>query len=171
MNINNHFFNIMANFETFTIKKGRHYCGFHFSLTTSKELTYDVVFTESCIYRLDDTSKQADVNKLFGLSDNYSHSWDSARIGWRFYEDKLELLGYSRNNGQHYSQHLAFIKPYTEYRCSVKILPNEYQYTIDNTTITMARTSKYGGLRYLLYPYFGGESVAPHEIRLRMKHI
>ena len=162
---------LMDRLETYTIKKGCHYSGLHFSLTTSNELTADVVFTESCIYTLDNPSKQADVNKLLGLSDNYSHSWDSARIGWRYLDNKLEVLGYSRNDGQHYSEHLAFVELYKQYRFGVKILPGEYQYTIDNQMISMKRTSTYGGIRYLLYPYFGGESVAPHEIRIRMKHI
>jgi hypothetical protein len=160
----------MEQMVNYLIKKGKHDSGFHVHLTMENQLTADAILTDSCIYDLNDPQLQSDTNKLFGLSDNLYHEWDSARIGWRFYENKLEVMGYSRVDGQHYEQHLAFVEPNVSYRYSVKILDGEYQYWINDQCITHLRTSKYNFVRYWLYPYFGGTSVAPHDILIKLDH-
>lgn len=55
-----------------------------------------------------------------------------------------------------------------EINYSIKIEANKYIFAVDGTTIEMPRfsTSPNG---YKLYPYFGGDEVAPHEIKIRIK--
>jgi hypothetical protein len=58
-------------------------------------------------------------------------------------------------------------------RCAIKVTATTYEFYVDgqlNATLERkATTPKASG--YLLYPYFGGDEVAPHEIDIWVKEL
>ena len=60
----------------------------------------------------------------------------------------------------------------TEYTCSIKVSGDHYIFSVNNITTQMAResqTSEASG--YKLFPYFGGNETAPHEIDIWIKEL
>ena len=58
----------------------------------------------------------------------------------------------------------------SELHCSIKVQGEVYQFTVDGKTETMPRMSTtQNGKGYQLYPYFGGDEGAPHDVRIWIK--
>ena len=156
-------------FIQYTIRKGQQYCDQNsFTVVEYAELKFAVKFDNSAKYQTTDPANQEDINKLYGFSDNNNaHQEYSARFGWNWTRDSLRVFAYIYNNGVRTSQELAAILPNTEYNCSIKIVGNAYAFKLNDKTITMNRestTAKAQG--YKLYPYFGGDELAPHDISI-----
>lgn len=160
----------ISSFKTYTIQKGEHSSGNHFNLTQSTHLEAYIQLTESCNYNLNSID-QFDINKLVGLSDALSHSDSSVRFGWRSLEGQLEIHGYIRSNGQHTSYLLGTVKPDEVFYVRIQIYPDEYRLKLRNQETRIGRASQYTGIRYQLYPYFGGNQTAPHKIQINIKVI
>lgn len=157
-------------FVVYTIKKGEHYSGSSVSFRAGNTIECLGILTESCIYTID-SANQCDINKLFGLSDALSHSDDSARFGWRYYNNQLEILAYVRRGSNFYFEILGTVNPGDVERYRIEILNDVYRFTFKDSVFDMPRTSKYTGPRYTLYPYFGGNITAPHDITIKLKRI
>ena len=56
-------------FKSFTIKKDRHRSGYRYKSDKRNYIEFDVIFDESAIYTSKSPHNQADVNKLYGVSD------------------------------------------------------------------------------------------------------
>ena len=153
---------------TYTIEKGRHSSGNRFDLLTTKDLEFTVEFDESAIYKNIIKDNQRDINKLYGFSEcNQKHQDNSARFGWRWYKGSLEIHAYVYNNGIRFSKFVENINLNTQH--DLKIIVNKYSYTftVNNASVNMNRTNKCStGAYYMLYPYFGGDEVAPHDINI-----
>ena len=88
-------------FEIFTISQGNHSSILRNEPFTGTGIRVTAIFDESAEYTLDVASDQADINKLVGFSDcHQDHQSESARIGWRWYQDQLQLLAYTYREGQ-----------------------------------------------------------------------
>jgi hypothetical protein len=58
----------------------------------------------------------------------------------------------------------------TEIPCSIKVDGTRYVFTANGTQITMPRTAKTTtGKGYRLYPYFGGDEMAPQDITIQIR--
>jgi hypothetical protein len=108
-----------------------------------------------------------DINKLFGRSFGLHHK-NSVRFGWRIDGNKIAIYSYSYVNGQRISNMIT--------KCSVE---KEYKFTMttkDKLTILEVDCDSYkirygvetGGSNfgYKLYPYFGGNKTAPHDLTI-----
>lgn len=157
-------------FVVYTIKKGEHSAGSSVSFRAGNSIECLGILTESCIYTIN-PEDQGDTNKLFGLSDALSHSDHSARFGWRYYNNQLEILAYVRRDGNFYYEVLGTVQPGETQRYRIEILNDIYRFTFKDKVFDMPRTSKYTGPRYTLYPYFGGNITAPHDITIKLKRI
>lgn len=157
-------------FTTYGIKQGEHSSGNHISLTLSKKIECLVVLTETCIYDLN-SDDQGDINKLFGLSDSYNHSDHSARFGWRYFNNRIEILSYVRRDGNFYYEFIGVVEPNQINVYKIEILEDKYRFYFNKKILDMDRTSKYSGIRYKLYPYFGGNNFAPHNVFIKIKFI
>lgn len=157
-------------FTTYVIKKGEHYSGYRFEITPLKTTECLAILTESCIYTINGED-QCDINKLFGLSDSNDHSEHSARFGWRYYNDRIEIVSYVRRNGNFYYEYMGSVNPNEVNRYKIEILDTKYRFTFNDKVFDMDRTSNFIGSRYRLYPYFGGNNVAPHDIFIKIKMI
>lgn len=163
----------------FTIKKGSHYSNklWYKSLNiinNSRFVRYSVYFHESCRYEIN-SEDQSDINKLFGYSLGFNHHNDSARFGWNYYDEKLNLYAYVYDKGLRKSKFITTIeigKPY-----HLTIIDQEYNwlFTVDNTwsvisNLTIQKSSKFN-IGYKLWPYFGGNVTSPQDISIELSRI
>jgi hypothetical protein len=130
-------------------------------------------FDSSAIYQNVLPENQYDINKLYGFADNNAaHNRFSARIGWRWSDGALRLFGYVYNAGQVESEEITAIAIGKEINCSITIIPGFYVFRVDHHTIQMPRQSTTVKVKgYQLYPYFGGDEPAPHDINIWIKDL
>jgi len=156
----------------YMIPEGGQYCDKNFYLPVSyTRQQFSVMFDSSAIYKTTGQNNQMDINKLYGFSDNNSeHHVYSARIGWRWSNDSLRLFAYVYNNEIRSTKELCVVALNNEILCAIEVTGNQYLFTVNGIVVTMPRGSSTGtGAGYKLYPYFGGDETAPHNIRIRIK--
>lgn len=158
-------------FVTYTIRAGEQYADYfeYEVLTSITEMKFVAVFDSSAIYTSAIPTNQEDVNKLYGFADNnMHHHFNSARIGWRWFNNELQLFAYVYNNAVRSFVFIKSVNLLQAIHCAIKINGNKYLFTVDGTSIEMPRTASVAD-GYKLFPYFGGDEFAPHEIRIRIK--
>jgi hypothetical protein len=164
----------VTNFTKYVIPQGEHYAiGNAYKPVDVSEMAFTVRFDSSCIYQTKTSENQADINKLYGFSDNgAAHQDFSARLGWRWSEGALRLFAYTYNRSARDSKELAVVPIGQDIHCAIKVAGSQYTFTVNKTTATMPRLSTTPtGKGYQLYPYFGGDEAAPHEIRIWIKDL
>ncbi len=153
----------------FIILKGKHHCEQNVLRSVNySTLNFTVKFDSSCIYTTVDPYNQLDINKLYGFSDNDAdHHKFSARIGWRWSDNALRLFGYVYNQEKLTEEQITTIPIGVPVNCSIEVKGSEYVFTVNNVSIKMLRASTTStATGYKLYPYFGGDEAAPHDIRI-----
>lgn len=170
----------VASFQAYTIQKGAHYADQRpLKAVFGTSLNFTVRFDSSAIYPavVTDYNHALDANKLWGFSEGADNQQNSARIGWRWYNNKLQLLAYVHKNGQVLRDPVSYDPPIIKavklgepIACSIAVSGYEYVFTVDGVTRRMPRainTASFSGLQQ--YPYFGGTLVAPHRITIYVK--
>jgi hypothetical protein len=158
-------------FINYTIKKGSQFCDQNsFKTIEAAEMKFTVRFDSSAIYQTIDPSNQDDINKLYGFSDNNSqHQLFSARIGWRWSNNGLRLFGYVYNNGVVDSKELSVVSIGEDINCNIAAGAGVYIFKVNNTIDSLPRASTTTLAKgYQLYPYFGGNETAPHDMVIRI---
>lgn len=161
-------------FITYTIKKGQQFADINPMVAINySEQKFIVKFDSSAIYTSVIPSNQADINKLYGFSDNDSmHHSFSARFGWNWINNALWLYAYVYNNSIVYFQPLRTVGIGSEINCSIKVDGNKYIFTINGNAVNIPRASTTTiGKGYKLYPYFGGDELAPHDVTIKIKEL
>jgi hypothetical protein len=167
-----------APFVEWKIPKGKHGQSLRFTELSDDFLSYDVIFDSSAIYRNIDPVNQYDINKLFGFSDcDAFHHVNSARFGWRWGTDtdSTGLLVYAYNyvNESRNIRYLGQVELMKPYRYYLILEEENYLFYIEGITdeiVSMPRGEGCErGLYYLLFPYFGGDEVAPQDITIYWK--
>ena len=161
-------------FVEYTIRQGQHHADQNsYQQVNYDELKFVVRFDSTAIYQTAKASNQEDIDKLYGFSDNNSqHQQFSARFGWNWVQSALRLYAYTYNNGERTSQEITTLHIGNEYNCSIKVMNQNYIFSVNSTTIAMPRSSITAkGDGYKLYPYFGGDETAPHDIHVWIKEI
>ena len=123
-------------------------------------------FDSSAIYQTHNAHNQYDINKLYGFSDNDGeHHQYSARFGWRWSDGALRLFASVYNDGQVATKELGVVPIGADINCRLIVTGNSYRFYGNEQTAELPRTSTTPkGSGYRLYPYFGGDEPAPHEI-------
>jgi hypothetical protein len=140
---------------------------------TKMEIT--AIFDESARYEfpIETMSDQSDLNKLYGFSDCAgSHLQNSARFGWNWYQNKLSVYALTHSNGRLQFQFISDIEFNKPYKGTIQIHPDKrsYLFNFNGISVQMERgclDQKAWG--YHLFPYFGGQQVAPHDITINVK--
>lgn len=156
-------------YTNFTIKKGNHKSTAALNFTNKQTLNFIVEFDNSAIYTTIDPVNQYDVNKLIGVSDGGLHQKNSARFGWRWVDNKLELMAYTHYQGNFYFEKITNLELNKEYNCTL-ILDENYTFICNGQTIIMKRWKNTKSNNYYLWPYFGGDETAPHDIKIKVKY-
>lgn len=153
----------------FTIKKGKH-TRFKFPKIIFKNtISAKIKLIGDFSYITDSRENQKDTNKIFGLSDGWHHHKNSIRIGYRYINDKIEILSYRYNDGKHYSSLMGYINSDEEFDVKIEIRKNKYYITFKNVRFEYNRTCRWWIPRYLLYPYFGGQETTKKDLKFQIK--
>ncbi len=161
-----------AGYRLFRIRAGQNYCDSNaYPAATVTAVRFRVVFDSSCIYTNADPRNQADINKLWGFADSGTfHQINSARFGWNWQDGKMHLHAYCYVHGERQYRELGTVPLNKAQDCAVQVLPGRYIFTLNGKSDTVRRGSEETVARgYLLYPYFGGDETAPHEVRIRVQ--
>lgn len=159
-------------FTKYNIWQGQQYCDSNkFVQTSYSELKFIAKFDSSAIYKTIDPNNQYDINKLYGFSDNNAqHQQFSARFGWRWSDNALRLFGYVYNDGIRSSKELGTVAIGAENNCSIKVNIKSYVFSLNGKVDSLPRTSPTTiATGYKLYPYFGGDELAPHNVSIWIK--
>jgi hypothetical protein len=157
----------------FRIRKGEHDSN---HLPAFKQdvpsLKFQAKFDSSAIYRTSVSKNQADINKLYGLSDcNSPHQENSARFGWRWHDNELQILAYTYTNKVRSYKLLGFASLNAFHSYEIEFTKDEYVFSFDDKTVTLPRSCPGNANGYRLYPYFGGDEVAPHDVVIWIKDL
>lgn len=135
-----------------------------------------VKFDESCRYNLGNED-QMDVNKLVGIGYLWHHHKNSARFGWRYdiETNRIILSAYCYVDGRRVIQHICFCEIGKEYRIKLQVLANSYYLDAydQGRQLGVVFVEHYHRrkLKYRLGPYFGGNQVSPHTIKIELKRL
>ncbi len=164
--------------DLYTIPAGDHYATpYKEALFWGKRMDIAVSFDESAMYEFtgDSAVDNQDVNKLYGFADCKGlHERNSARLGWRFLRGQLEILGFTHRGGKFYSQYITAIQMNQTYRSSISLSPDrkQYIYEFNGVKVSMERGCEDdSAIGYKLYPYFGGNQVAPHDVSINVEEV
>jgi hypothetical protein len=154
------------------ILKGMHYGFGHFPWPFFGDGTIkrSVVFSESCAYDLGNSDQQ-DWNKLFGLSFGGFHHQNSVRYVWR-YNTTLKLIeigAYWYEDGVRNSKRFFHAEIGKKYDMEITVTRSRYLFSVRNEKLFMGvpkKPTKPWG--YQLGLYFGGNQVAPHNIKVKI---
>ena len=161
-------------FITYTIKKGEQFADLNNYISVNyTEQKFIVKFDSSAIYTNINPANQGDINKLYGFSDNDSaHHSFSARFGWNWINNALWLYAYVYNKSVVFFQPLRTVPIGSEINCSIKVDGNKYVFTVNGNPVNIPRSSTTTtGRGYKLYPYFGGDELAPHNVTIKIKEL
>ena len=158
----------------YIIRKDNHF-GFHLPRLqyNLKKLNFNVLVDKNCEYHLGDND-QYDINKLYGISWGLHHK-NSFRIGWTYdeLEHAIKLFLYTYNNSVRSWDYLCTIP--LEYKLKFNITFTRENNIIvikwlDKTEIIYFEfpEKKWG---YYLWPYFGGNKKAPHNITIKLQQL
>lgn len=162
---------IVEPYETFIIPKGKHSAGMKVQSLQSQSLRFKALFNETAIYDLESDENQHDTNKLYGFSDcNSHHHINSARFGWMWHDGKLEIHAYVYAGGERTTEYIGTV-PLNESREYELVMSDSYYHFnlqgFDQVSIERKASCDIQ-LSYLLFPYFGGDEVAPHDIIIKI---
>lgn len=162
----------------FKIKKGHHYSdGFLYKIFNffhkSDRIRKIVNFNENSKY-IDETLDKFDVNKLFGFSNGYHHK-NSYRFGWNCLDGKIHIYAYSYINSIRQIDEICSINTNQEYKFIIKVNKNKVIFSVINDKFiltqivqTMEKLPKNNIIKYTLWPYFGGNKIAPKNILIEL---
>lgn len=159
-------------FRVYTIKEGKHRSVTKYKTTYEDSFEIDVIFDENASYETVDPINQWDVNKLWGVSDcGNRHSENSIRFGWRWnlQNEAMEIMIYRRMHSNFEFKSLGFVNLGETNTMAMHINHDSYELCLNGECDTMARPCSQTFKKYFLYPYFGGDETAPHDITIRIK--
>lgn len=165
--------------KKYLIKKGKHSSGFHFGFTFRNSIRFRAKFDKSCLYTIKGIDKY-DINKLFGFSTTWYLHRQSARVGWRCLDGKtIQLITYSYHAGLREPQEmdiLGVVNPDEKFECDIIDLERSYLYkfkilnSLENIVVYEdAKKPDWFFFHYFLYPYFGGNKTAPHDMKIYLE--
>jgi hypothetical protein len=165
-----------ASFErTFLIREGEHYAT-HKGIETlqSNALEFYATFDRTAVYDLGDIALQSSKNKLMGFSDcNSLHHDNSARFAWQWYGGKLEIYAYCYVNGVRVEKYIGTVGIGEKNKYTLQCMRDHYAFRLNSQEIVKIErgTTCNKGLYYMLWPYFGGATPAPHDITIVIERI
>jgi len=161
-------------YTTYLIRKGNNFSdqtGFR-SVTVNGTMNFMARFDQSAVYTTIDPVNQYDINKLWGFSEGFSNSFNSARVGWAYNNGALRLYGYVYAKGVRHSREITTVAIGTDVSCSIRLSGSSYVFTVNGVSVSLPRgttTTRASGLQQ--YPYFGGDERAPQDIRIQVRPI
>jgi len=167
-------------FTKYIIREGAHECEQRrIKRVSGSSMNFIAKFDSSAIYPaiITDYNHSFDINKLWGFSEGWNNHDNSARIGWRWMNNQLQLFAYVYVHGKLLRDAVSYDPPFiktvaigAEVNCSIAISANSYIFSVDEVVVKTTRgvsSPKFSG--YQQFPYFGGVLTAPHLITIYIK--
>lgn len=157
--------------KVFTIKKNNHYSNIaQVFIKKPSEYSAKVKFDSSAMYQF---GTETDWNKLLGVAyveglNNPVHN-ESARWVWRWNQGFLQLSPYCYVDGKIVKNKIVItrnINTYIDLSIKIDYSKKEYKFYVDGVLIYTQVFIHDKNRAYILFPYFGGNHVAPHDIRI-----
>jgi hypothetical protein len=141
------------------------------TVVTGRKLQFEVLFDSSCIYNTELSENSSDINKVYGFSDCASrHHENSARAGWLWNGSAIELYAYCYAEGKRSSKLMGTTGIGQIKKISIAAESGKYVFELDGAKTIMSRGCSDTAISgYKLYPYFGGNESAPHNIQIAIK--
>lgn len=160
-------------YTNYTIREGKHRSTIKIDFLKKDILSFKVKFDESVKYHTKDPINQFDINKLYGFSDcSDNHQKNSARFGWRWLDNKIQIFYYVYRNGDRVYGKLGSVNINEVNEYHIMLTDSTYIFGLNGKNFNVNRGVKCNiGLYYKLYPYFGGDETAPHDIKILIKEI
>lgn len=162
-----------SSFVVYQIFKGNHYCDkTSIDKFNGSKICFAVKFDSSAIYQSANPANQADINKLYGFTEDINNHLNSARIGWNWINHSLHLYAYAYANGIRSFKAIKPIKIGETVTCSISVIDSIYCFKVADSSFTLKRsctTKQVNG--YKQFPYFGGDEIAPHDIKISIREI
>lgn len=159
----------------FIIRSGEHYATPRlYEAFKENKLAFRATFDGSARYQLGDPSLQSNINKLMGFSDcNSNHHKNSARFGWKWNNERVEIFAYCYVDGLRIHESIGTINVDEENLYEIASTEKEYVFFLNGERKIALEKSNVceDGLRYMLYPYFGGSIPAPHDVHVEIEII
>lgn len=135
-------------------------------------LKFKARFDSSAVYKTLESQNQGDINKLYGMSDcSGNHHANSARFGWRWYNNELQIWAYAYVDGVRKANFIKRVALQSWHTYEVAFTASTYEFKVDETAVSISRHCPNKASGYKLYPYFGGDEVAPHKITIEIEEI
>ena len=168
--------------KSYLIKQGNHYCNVSiferiFSVGYKmKRIFFKFKFHPECWWTPARNSDDNDLNKLYGLSFglNSDHS-DSVRLAWKpdfNVSGKIDIYGYIYDklaDSQHLSQYITSVQTGEDCLANIASNGDKYEFRVNTVNAEMANTHPDPGLCFRLFPYFGGNNTAPHDMTIEIE--
>jgi len=159
-------------YKIFTVKKGENRSVNTIRLINDCKIEFEAIFNHTAKYKTRLPENQMDTQKLIGFSDcgNFHHV-NSARVGFRWTGEKLELKTYTYTNKKRDYKTIKSIPLDTPIRGLITRKGDKYHFWVDGVHVEMeANDCKCQG--YTLWLYYGDKALgeyAPHDISLQIK--
>jgi len=165
--------------KEYLIKNGHHKpVGIHLGLTFTNKITFKASFDPSCLYHFGDVDDY-DTNKLCGFSSTWNHMIQSARVGWRSLDGKtIQILTYTHSQHQISLNEiyiLGVVNPNEVFYCTIENVRYMFRYSFQKenysniVTLSNIKTPDWFPFHYYLFPFFGGNKTAPHDMKIYLK--
>lgn len=163
--------------KTYTVEKSKHSSGLGFWPQFFKQKMFrKFKFDKNCEYDLMSVD-QYDINKLFGFGQLY-HEKNSCRLGWTWNLDKkkMEIHAYCHVNTTRVTEWICDVDLDKWYIGEIWLENGNYYFRVldeDKTDVLGYTQIQYAfslNIGYLLKPYFGGNQVAPHEMKIYLEN-
>lgn len=153
---------------TFRIKKDKHTATNRcIRFVKGGQINFNIFVSPGWVYNENAPGFQSGWNKLIGITDGLNQHKNSVRIAWRSIGDKIFMSSYCYVNGERIISEMVEV-PFGWNSGSVMISGSTYRVVINSNVFETNRSGS-GAFRLMMYPYFGGNSTAPHEMEFMFR--
>jgi hypothetical protein len=166
----------------YKIKKGDHYCSMSIFEKIGalgwkvKTMEVKFLFRSECWWAPPRNNDDLDQNKLAGIGFGMNHHKNSVRFTWVPDFDKpnvIKIYGYTydekKSDPKFTYAYITSVNVLQPCQGKIESIGNQYRLTVNGTVITMDNTNSDPGLCFRLFPYFGGNNTAPHDMTIELE--
>jgi len=166
----------------YEIKKGNHHCSMSLFEKIGalgwkvRKIDLRFVFRKECWWAPARNTDDYDQNKLAGIGFGTNHHKNSVRLTWVPDFEKpgmIRVSGYTydeRNTGPKFA--ISYIKSVhvgETVTARIESRDGAYFLTVQEVTVRMENQQPDPSLCFWLFPYFGGNNTAPHDMTIELE--